>query len=89
MDTDLDSMPKHELIAEIIKLRTGIRAHRDCSGHELCWHQPQLWSLLPEKTDHIPAVPEWPQFMRGCIKYRQSLDEQHSDFPRNKKEFED
>jgi hypothetical protein len=88
MDTDLESMPKHQLIAEIIKLRNGIRDHRDSSGHELCWYQPQLWSLLPDKTDRIPSVPQWPQFMRGCIKYRQSLDEQHPDFPRNKKEFD-
>jgi hypothetical protein len=28
------------------------------------------------------VVPEWPQFMRGCIRYRQSLDEQAPDAPR-------
>ena len=56
--------------------RAGIRAHRDSTGHELCWHHPALWSLLPEQTDPLPVVPAWPQFMRGCIRYRQSLDEQ-------------
>jgi hypothetical protein len=32
--------------------------------------------LLPESTDPMPEVPAWPQFMRGCIRYRQSLDDQ-------------
>jgi hypothetical protein len=38
-----------------------------------------LWGLLPERTDPLPTVPGWPQFMRGCIRYRQSLDEQLPD----------
>lgn len=80
-------MSREELIAEVRKLRAGIRAHRDSSEHELCWHHPELWSLLPEKSDPLPVVPAWPQFMRGCVRYRQSLDEQGSGFPRTKKEF--
>ncbi|RYG57828.1 MAG: hypothetical protein EON56_01500 [Alphaproteobacteria bacterium] len=88
MDTDLQSMTREQLVSEIVKLRTGIRAHRDSTGHELCWHHPDLWCLLPEKTDPVPAVPEWPQFMRGCIKYRQSLDEQLPTAPRTGEPFE-
>ena len=76
MDTDLNQMTREQLIAEARRLRAGIRAHRDTTGHELCWHHPDLWALLPEKTDPLPVVPEWPQFMRGCVRYRQSLDEQ-------------
>ncbi|MCC5857848.1 MAG: hypothetical protein JJT90_06820, partial [Ectothiorhodospiraceae bacterium] len=68
MDEDLDLMTREELIGEARKLRLGIRRHRDSSRHELCWHHPALWGLLPEKTDPIPVVPEWPEFMRGCIK---------------------
>ena len=82
MDTDLDLMTREELAAEVRKLRDGIRQHRDSSRHELCWHHPMLWGLLPEKTDPIPEVPQWPAFMRGCILYRQSLDEQAPDAPR-------
>lgn len=82
MDADLDEMSREQLIAEVRKLRTGIRKHRDSTGHDLCWHHPDLWALLPEKTDPVPVVPEWPQFMRGCIEYRQSLDKQASDAPR-------
>jgi len=77
MDEELNLMTKEQLIAEVIKLRTGVREHRDSTGQDLCWHHPKLWSLLPEKTDPKIAVPEWPAFMKGCIRYRQSLDEQN------------
>ena len=82
MDSDLDAMSREQLIAEVKKLRNGVRRHRDASGHDLCWHHPALWSLLPERTDPVPVVPEWPQFMEGCIRYRQSLDNQTPNSPR-------
>ncbi|NLD67219.1 MAG: hypothetical protein GX644_00225 [Limnobacter sp.] len=87
MDDDLERLSREELVAEVKKLRAGIRAHRDSSEHSLCWHHPALWSLLPERSDPVPLVPEWPQFLRGCIRYRQSLDEQGPQFPRTVKEF--
>jgi len=82
MDTDLEGMSRAQLVAEVVKLRAGIRAHRDSTKHQLCWHHPALWGLLPEKTDPVPVVPGWPQFLRGCVQYRQSLDEQAPDAPR-------
>jgi hypothetical protein len=88
MDSDLDQMTRDELLAEAKKLRRGIREHRDSSGHQLCWHHPALWSLLPEKTDPIPTVPEWPEFIRGCIAYRQSLDEQAPEAPRTNEPYQ-
>ena len=87
MDADLNTLSREQLIAEVKKLRAGIRAHRDSIGHELCWHHPQLWGLLPEKTDPQPVVPDWPQFLEGCLKYRRSLDEQLPDAPRTSKRF--
>lgn len=89
MDEDLEGMSRDALVAEVKRLREGIRAHRDTTGHELCWHHPALWALLPERTDPVPTVPAWPQFMRGCIRYRQSLDEQLPDAPRSSAEFSD
>ena len=74
MDEDLTSMSREALVAEVRRLREGIRKHRDSRLHELCWHHPALWGLLPERTDPIPEVPPWPEFMRGCIHYRQSLE---------------
>ncbi|MBZ9960960.1 MULTISPECIES: hypothetical protein [unclassified Mesorhizobium] len=87
MDDDLDRLDRSSLIAEVKKLRAGIRQHRDASGHDLCWHHPDLWDLLPEKIDPAIAVPPWPKFMRGCIHYRQSLDEQAPGAPAHDKEF--
>jgi hypothetical protein len=89
MDTDLDGFSREQLIAEVRRLRTGIRTHRDSSGHDLCWHHPDLWDLLPEKTDPQPQVPAWPKFMAGCIRYRQSLDEQLPGAPRTQESFDE
>ncbi len=83
MDADVEGMSHDQLVAEVKKLRQGIRDHRDSTLHELCWHHPALWSLLPERSDPLPVVPTWPQFFRGCIRYRQSLDEQIPRAPRS------
>ena len=87
MDADLDRMTREELVAEAKKLRHGIREHRDSSLHELCWHHPALWKLLPDKTDPLPVVPAWPEFMQGCVRYRQSLDAQAPDAPRSNEPY--
>jgi hypothetical protein len=84
MDTDLERMSREHRVEEVKRLRQGIRQHRDSSRHELCWHHPTLWGLLPEKTDPVPAVPDWPQFLQGCVMYRQSLDKQAPNAPRTK-----
>jgi hypothetical protein len=89
MDDDLQALDRETLIAEAKKLRAGIRQHRDATGHDLCWHHPDLWSLLPERTEPAIAVPPWEKFMRGCIRYRQSLDEQAPGAPVHDKEFND
>ena len=87
MDEDLDRMSREQLVAEAKRLRHGIRKHRDSTGHGLCWHHPELWTLLPERTDPVPVVPDWPEFMRGCIRYRQSLDQQAPNAPRSNEPF--
>jgi hypothetical protein len=87
MDSDLDHLSREQLVAEIKKLRQGIREHRDSTRHDLCWHHPALCSLLPEQSDPLPVVPDWPQFLRGCIRYRQSLDEQMPNAPRADEPF--
>ncbi|WP_164781635.1 hypothetical protein [Mesorhizobium sp. M7A.F.Ca.MR.148.00.0.0] len=56
MDDDLQAFDCDAVIAEVKKLRAGIRQHRDST-------------------------------MRGCIHYRQSLDNQAPDAPIHDKEF--
>ncbi len=87
MDEDLDKMSREELIEVTKKLRAAIREHRDSTLHDLCWYQPELWSLLPEKTAPVPTVPQWSQFMQGCIRFRQSLDEQAENAPRTDQNY--
>jgi len=87
MDDDIKGMTRDKLIAEVMRLRAGIRAHRDSTEHDLCWHHPELWGLLPEAIPPEIAVPAWPQFMRGCVRYRQSLDRDLPDAPRTQTKF--
>lgn len=89
MDDDLAALDRDALIAEVKRLRAGIREHRDSSGHALCWHHPDLWGLLPEQSDPLPRVPAWPEFLRGCVKYRETLDRQLPDAPRVHDELPD
>ena len=88
MDDDLQTMTREQLMAEARRLCAGIRKHRDSSGHELCWHHPALWGLLPERTDPMPTVPTWPEFLGGCLRYRQSLDDQLPDAPRSDEPYQ-
>jgi hypothetical protein len=88
LDADLEGKSRDALVEEVRRLRAAIRAHRDSSGMNLCWHHPQLWSMLPERIEPDVAVPEWPQFLRGCVRYRQSLDEQQPDAPRTTDEYD-
>jgi len=88
MDEDLAQRTRDELITEVKKLRAGIRAHRDSTTHELCWHHPQLWGLLPEKLDPHVAVQARPQFLRGCVRYWESLDAQFPHAPRVAEAFQ-
>lgn len=88
MNDDLDGMDRDALVAEVKRLRAGIRQHRDSSGHDLCWFHPQLWGLLPEPIDPEIAVPPWPKFMRGCVAFRSSLDRELPDAPVADVEFD-
>ena len=81
MDDDLETLNREGLIREVKRLRAGIRTHRDSSGHDLCWHHPQLWGLLPERITPEVAVPPWPKFLRGCIRYREALERELPNAP--------
>lgn len=88
VDDDLDAMTRDELVAEVRRLRAGIRAHRDSTGHDLCWHHPDLWGLLPERVAPSVAVPPWPVFLRGCLRYREALERELPNAPIADREYE-
>jgi hypothetical protein len=87
-DQDLAAMDRDQLVAEVKRLRAGIRAHRDSTGHDLCWHHPGLWGLLPERVTPDVAVPPWPKFLRGCLRYRESLERELPNAPKADFEYE-
>ena len=69
---------REQLVEEVRKLRRGIREHRDSTGQSSA-------GIIPASGASSRAAgpaahgPDWPEFLRGCIRYRQSLDEK---FPR-------
>ncbi len=83
-DGDLDGMSREALLVVAREMRAAIRTHRDASGHELCWHHPDLWKLLPDAPKGGQVVPDWPHFMRGCVRYRASLDRELAAAPRRR-----
>lgn len=86
-DRDLEEMDPAALLAAARAMRAAIRSHRDSSGHDLCWHHPDMWALLPDPPKAGRSVPGWPQFMRGCVAYRAALDRELADAPRTDREF--
>ena len=58
---DLEQLTRNELVAEVKKLRAGIRKHRHGTR---------------------------PQFLRGCLRYREPLDAQLPNAARMADEFE-
>lgn len=46
-DDDLTNMTREALVAEVKKLRQGIRIHRDSTGQDLCWHHRSLDDRSP------------------------------------------
>lgn len=79
MDADLEAMDRAELIETVQQLRDAIRAHRDATLHDLCWYQPELWELLPEKIDPRPQLPTRERFLQGCVAFRDALERELPD----------
>lgn len=71
MDNDLREMSEQQLMGEVMKLREGIRKHRDQKGDENCWLDDQfyLYELLPEKINADPQLPDKELMMVNCSRY--------------------
>lgn len=71
VDSDVMRMNYGQLHAEVMKLRTGIRTHRDQKGDENCWLDDQmyLYGLLPEKIGANPELPSKELMMFNCSRY--------------------
>lgn len=71
MDEDVFGLSVHQLQDEVLKLRNGIRAHRDQKGDDNCWLDDQmyLYGLLPEKIGAEPELPNKDLMMLNCSRY--------------------
>lgn len=70
IDPDIKIMSIMELEAEIMRLRTGIRNHRDQKGDDNCWLDDfALYGLLPEKVKANPELPDKELMMVNCSRY--------------------
>lgn len=70
-DTQLEGFSTVDLIDEVIRLRTSIRAHRDEKGHDRCWlDDVELYGILPEGTFGVDlALPPKDEFIKNCERY--------------------
>ena len=62
------------LAREILRLRDGIRSHREKSGHELCWlNDLELWKLLdPNARYPHDTLPVREEFLTQCGRFYES-----------------
>jgi hypothetical protein len=65
MDGDLGQMTREQLIAEVKRLRNGLREHRDSSEHELCWHHPALGGHCPKRPIRFLSYLNGPSLFEG------------------------
>jgi hypothetical protein len=67
IDSDLESMTVNELQQEVMKLRMGIRNHRDLKGNNRCHLDDKtLYLLLPEKAIVDTSLPPKNRFLKNC-----------------------
>ncbi len=73
MESDLQGMSTEALRQEVMRLRTGIRAHRDAKGHDRCWRDDfeVLYAMLPETTEADLKLPPKQEFLENCERYWQ------------------
>jgi hypothetical protein len=62
------------LVAEVMRLREGIREHQSKSGHELCWlNDIELWKLLdPDATYPHETLPVREELLTQCVRFYES-----------------
>jgi len=85
-DKDLEQMGLPQLLIVAKEMRAAIRVHRDASGHDLCWFQPELWALLPDRPEKRALVPPRAEFLERCVHYRDMLEGKPASLPAAERE---
>ncbi|MBI4151515.1 VOC family protein [Candidatus Woesearchaeota archaeon] len=72
-DNDLLTLDPVKLKAELLRLRQGIREHRDEKGHGRCWLDDlRLYDLLPEKLPADTTLPPREEFLENCARFHET-----------------
>lgn len=70
IDADLKKMSWSELQKEVMKLRRGIRKHRDATENARCWHNDlALYGLLPEERPPGRMLGSEQRLLVNCRRY--------------------
>ena len=77
IDIDIQYMSSKQLVEEILKLRNTLRSLRDRTGHALCWYNPEIWNVLPEKIQPHPELPCKPEFLHNCEQFWTEQEKSH------------
>jgi hypothetical protein len=74
IDNDLETMSLEELKAEVKKLRTVIRYHKDQKGDDRCWVDDiRLYEALPEgPVGFDSTLPPEEVFLENCKRFCKS-----------------
>lgn len=69
-DSDVKEMTLAELRREVMKLRHGIRKHRDTDENARCWHNDlALYGLLPEEEPPGKMMEPEEKLLVNCRRY--------------------
>lgn len=73
LDGDLVGMSIGQLQSEIMRLRSGIRYHRDQRGDDRCWlDDVKLYKLLPDSDQAEFKLPCREKFLSSCERFWES-----------------
>jgi hypothetical protein len=85
-DSDLEALNRDQLVAEVKRLRAGIRTHRDSTGHDLA---PSRSLGTAARTGRARSGrTALAEILRGCLRYREALERELPDAPKADFEYD-
>src|SRR5438045_9012543 len=65
-DDDLDHMSRWQLMADVRKLRAGIREDRELRSTSSAAISRRFGGSFRRRPDPVPVLPVWPEFFRAA-----------------------
>lgn len=77
LDQDLQNLDLENALKEVVRLREGIRKHRDEHGDDRCWlDDERLYGLLPDNVKAVTGLPDRKTFLSSCERFYDSRQSQ-------------